>query len=242
MYICIYKKRKVCGVKGLVFGAIFLYLCSQYVIIYLSRIVIVLGSIGVVMIKCFQKKDLHDDRLVSSLRAFGRHDAHSLGSSIPNATYMTNLRAWSILTQDGTEFLDVFSYVKNPHDIIGKDLLLSMRVHDDGLFDLRVFLGMPDDVRRAYFVSTLSDEPSQTGDTIDITTSFWNDGFETVVDFDGTRYHGCATMQPQNLSFTRPHELIEMATLAGAISRKFASKYKMLSLSDGNGDTFHVDT
>ena len=67
------------------------------------------------MIKRFQKKDLHDDRLVSSLRAFGRHDAHSLTSLIPNATYMTNLRAWSILTQISIRLLNVMVCILCSH-------------------------------------------------------------------------------------------------------------------------------
>ena len=167
------------------------------------------------MIKRFQKKDLHDDRLVSSLRAFGRHDAHSLTSLIPNATYMTNLRAWSILTQDGNEFLDVFSHVKNPCDIIGKNFKVRVRTHGRDSFDMEVETFDNEDIEAVNFSKGLTMNPNI--DDIDMMAYFDKTHFICAACVNGETVEGSAlhsgkyiypTPERDGLYTMQPYELM----------------------------------
>ena len=87
-----------------------------------------MGSLG----QTFEVKKFYSPTLFSNLKDYIRADAPYL-----------NFEPESILHEDLFDtlsseraFLDVFSYVKDPHDIIGKDLLLSMHVHDDSKSDV----------------------------------------------------------------------------------------------------------
>lgn len=193
------------------------------------------------MIKRFQKKGLHDDRLVSSLRTFGCHDVYSLTSSIPNAPYMANLRAWSILTQDGDAFLDMFSHVKNPRDIIGKNFKVRVRTHGRDSFDMEVETFDNEDIGMVSSSRPCSMNPN-TGD-IDMMAYFDKTHFICTVGVNGKIVEGTAlhsgkyiypTCENDGLHTMQPYELMEMASVAGAVARKFADRNDVITVSNSS--------